>query len=352
MISKHIKELVKENSRVIVPDFGAFMVQDTPSGKQISFNDFLKFNDGLLVNQIIKSEKIGKNEALDKIKNFVKDIEKSFSEKKSFEIKEVGFLSKDNNNTIKFESEKTEKKEEKPLEITSPPPLPINEKEKATPKEEVKKETPPPPPKVETKIPLKTTSTQKKTVIPQSLSGQTANAKPEAKRPEKSNTSNSQQIVIKENKNKTILFIIVGVVLLLGILFFVEYKFSIIGLFDSKKELTVEKTPMITKPIVTDTLPIQDTTLIEEPKVEQEEPTKVVDPNVKRYYIVAGSFRIKRNADNYNQKLISEGYKSEIVERNSGFYTVTYKTLYNWNEALSEWRNMRNVNQETWILVR
>lgn len=347
MISKHIKELVKENSRVIVPDFGAFMVQDTPNGKQISFNDFLKFNDGLLVNQIIKSEKIGKNEALDKIKNFVKDIEKSFSEKKSFEIKEVGFLSKDENNTIKFESKKTEtaeKKEEKPL----PPPSPIIAKEKQieAPKEEEKKVVPPQ--KVETTPPPKTASTQKKTVIPQKPLGQKASMKPEAKSPEK---SKSQTIVVKENKNKTLLLIIIGIVLFLGILSFIEYKFSIVGLFGNKTELTVEKAPVITKPIVTDTLPTKDT-IIEEPKVEREEPTKVHDPNVKRYYIVAGSFKIKRNADNYNQRLINEGYSSEIVERNSGFYTVTYKTLYNWNEALREWRTMRNTNSETWILVR
>lgn len=347
MISKHIKELVKENSRVIVPDFGAFMVQDTPSGKQISFNDFLKFNDGLLVNQIIKTEKIGKNEALDKIKNFIKDIEKSFSDKQSFEIKEVGFLSKDENNTIKFQSKNNEQKEEKPL---IPPPSPSTDKKIEEPKKEEKKETPPQ--KVETKIPLKTTNTQKKIIIPQKpLEQQMPNTKFGTKSSEKSKSTVNHKVVVKENKPKTILFIIIGIVLFLGILFFIEYKFSIIGLFENKKEMTIEKTPVITKPIVTDSLPAKDT-IVEEPKVEREEPVKTIAPNVKHYYIVAGSFKVKRNADNYNQKLINEGYVSEIVERNSGFYTVTYKTLYNWNEALKEWRNMRNINQETWILVR
>ena len=39
MISKYIKELIENNNRIIIPDFGAFMIQNTPDGKQISFND-------------------------------------------------------------------------------------------------------------------------------------------------------------------------------------------------------------------------------------------------------------------------------------------------------------------------
>ena len=49
MISKYIKELIPGNSRIIIPDFGAFMIQDTPNGKVISFNDFLKVNDSVVV---------------------------------------------------------------------------------------------------------------------------------------------------------------------------------------------------------------------------------------------------------------------------------------------------------------
>ena len=60
MIKNYLKGLIESNSRVIVPDFGAFMVQTSAKGKQISFNDFLKFNDGLLANEIIRAEKITK----------------------------------------------------------------------------------------------------------------------------------------------------------------------------------------------------------------------------------------------------------------------------------------------------
>ena len=58
MINEYIKELISNNSRVIIPDFGAFMIQNSDNGKIISFNDFLKFNDGVLVNKIIVNEHI------------------------------------------------------------------------------------------------------------------------------------------------------------------------------------------------------------------------------------------------------------------------------------------------------
>jgi nucleoid DNA-binding protein len=84
MLSNYLKALIESNNRIIIPDFGAFMIQDSPEGKQISFNDFLKFNDGLLVNQIIKTDKVSKIQATDQIKEFITEVEKSFAQNKPY----------------------------------------------------------------------------------------------------------------------------------------------------------------------------------------------------------------------------------------------------------------------------
>lgn len=357
MISKYIKELIENNNnRVIIPDFGAFMVQNTPSGKQITFNDFLKFNDGLLINQIIKAEKIGKADALEQIKNFVKEIEKKFADGKPFEIKEIGFLRRDEQKTVKFDSKLVETS--KPIKKQTTTIIPDEKKEEKKVVEETKIETKkeetkiPPPIKKTTIPPLKSKPVEtKKTTIPNKPLNKKTPV--ETKTPV-AKTKTTEKTVVKEKDNKKLIIIIAaGVVLLLGILALVEYKFSVVGLFGSDDKQVVEQQPVITKPepVVADTLPEKDT-IMEQPVVEEKEPKQVVDPNAKRYYIVAGSFKIKSNAERFNQKLINEGYQSEIIERNIGYYTVTYKTFYNWHNALTEWQNMRVTDSETWIFIQ
>ncbi|NJM14971.1 MAG: hypothetical protein HC896_05945 [Bacteroidales bacterium] len=51
----YIVELLNSNKRVIIPDFGAFIVkQGTPV--TYVFNEFLKYNDGLLIDHVAKKK--------------------------------------------------------------------------------------------------------------------------------------------------------------------------------------------------------------------------------------------------------------------------------------------------------
>ena len=89
MIEKYIQELLKDNNRVILPDFGAFLVRATSKHKDsndlalklpdVYFSPFLKFNDELLVKFVIEKEKITKEEAMIKIKAFIISISYSFT---------------------------------------------------------------------------------------------------------------------------------------------------------------------------------------------------------------------------------------------------------------------------------
>ncbi len=378
MIHKYIKELVENNNRVIIPDFGAFMVQSTANGKQISFNDFLKFNDGLLINQIIKTEKISKNEATDQIKAFIKEIERCFVTGKPYEIKDVGFLVKDNHGNIKFDLNPSVDKATVAATDNKPTIVLDEKKEKVEPKAESKKPAP------KTKAPVKPVpkpETQKKAKVESEgmpkkeiekpkvdskpvLKPQVPPIKPVAVPASKPVAKQSAEkiassILDKKNttlassnnsKNTKLIIIIAAVVVVLGGGTWAVLNFNLLKVFN-KPGPVVEV--VIIEPVI-DTVPeeVVDTTEVievEQPKVVEE---PVVDSNAKRYYIVAGSFKVASNANNYSQKLSGEGYNSEVIERSNGYYTVSYKTIYDWNEALREWRTMRNINSETWILVR
>ena len=78
MTIKFLKELVENNARVILPEFGAFLVKDDGSGKfnpdNVSFSPFLMYNDGMLEDSFAKQLSITKDEASKKIKEFVESV--------------------------------------------------------------------------------------------------------------------------------------------------------------------------------------------------------------------------------------------------------------------------------------
>ena len=83
MITNYLKELLNDNECVIIPEFGAFISKRhsatidyanhrfLPPHKEIVFNDKLKNDDGILADFISKKENISKEEASNKIHEFV-----------------------------------------------------------------------------------------------------------------------------------------------------------------------------------------------------------------------------------------------------------------------------------------
>lgn len=376
MISKYLKALIESNNRIIIPDFGAFMIQDSPEGKQISFNDFLKFNDGLLVNQMIKTDKISKDQATAQVKDFIKAVEKSFTQKKPYHIEGVGFLSKDNHGNIKFETKIEDTKEQKPAATDVKPTIELAtepKKEEApkaakeTAKEPVKKETPAKEEKKEEKKadpiaekakPSTTATTAKTAEAPKAevkkeaptktatsaTSQKTTAQKTTATKPKVATTSN--------NSNTTTIIVVIAAVLVLFIGgYFLLKAMGVIG--GGKKP--VPEVVQVPEPVV-DTV-AQDTitkdTIIEEPTVI-DEPTVIEEPATEepKFYLIGGSFKVVSNAERFNQKLIDEGYNSTIIVRNNGFNCVSYNGFMTWEEALAAWRDLKNANQQVWILVR
>ncbi len=100
-MDKYINKLLDANNRVIVPDFGAFIVKQLHP-RTIVFNEFLRYNDGLLVDLLADEEKLDKETARQKIVDYVEDMNKKLDKGQKFTIASLGILAKEANGKISF----------------------------------------------------------------------------------------------------------------------------------------------------------------------------------------------------------------------------------------------------------
>ncbi|CAL2103786.1 SPOR domain-containing protein [Tenacibaculum sp. 190130A14a] len=116
-LANYINDLLYRYDCVIVPNFGGFVTNKIgakvnnfthtmqPPKKQITFNTYLKHNDGLLANYVASSEKITFQQAVSKIQEEVTKWEEALKEG-SVEVSAVGTLSLNDENQITFEPNK------------------------------------------------------------------------------------------------------------------------------------------------------------------------------------------------------------------------------------------------------
>jgi len=101
MIVKYIRELLKDHDRVIIPNFGAFL-KSKGEIKKIIFNEFIKFNDGQLINLISEKEGFPVSDASKRVDDFAEKIKNELSEKEKTEFEGIGYLYKDENGRTRF----------------------------------------------------------------------------------------------------------------------------------------------------------------------------------------------------------------------------------------------------------
>ncbi len=120
----------------------------------------------------------------------------------------------------------------------------------------------------------------------------------------------------------------------------------------SKKPQKPVKTAVVEKKVVKDTTAVD--TVKSKPVVKEVEPPKPAD----KYFLIAGSFANKKNAEIFKAKLVAEGYQSVIIERphglNGEFYKVSYKSFYDRKEAFAELRTARysEGRDDVWLLIK
>lgn len=358
-MNKYIIELLKTHTRVIIPDFGAFIVKVTEASeggegkKIITFNDFLKFNDGVLINHIIKTENINKTEALTKIKEYIKSIEQEFRKNNSYKIGDLGELSKDSRGGINFAAtgEKKEKPEVKKVE------------KKIEPKQSKKKDVEAIKKEAQKKPEIKKEETKKEPIAKS------------VQKAEKKTVVTPKKPVQKATKKKNVIMPVAIIVILVAAIIWSLFHFDVIENINKKyfakaekKIVKVEK-PRAQKTIksIIDTKTIKDSTKEKneaepktvKPKVEmtktnksvaKKQAKKVQKTNVRKYYVVAGSFKIEANAKDFINKLTSKGFTPEYIGERKGFYTVCYSSFNSEREAYNEAQKLKKQQVNCWVL--
>ena len=120
----------------------------------------------------------------------------------------------------------------------------------------------------------------------------------------------------------------------------------------TKKPQKPVKTAVVKKEVVKDTVKKEE--LKPEVKEVIPEPPKPAD----KYFLIAGSFAKRHNADVFVSKLEADGYNAQVIERPGGpngeFYKVSYMSFYDKKEALAELRTARQSegNGDVWLLIK
>jgi hypothetical protein len=372
-MEKNIIALLDINLRVIIPEFGAFIIRQNEP-KVVVFNEFLRYDDGLLIDYIAKIEGIEKEIAGQRIADFVEEATKVLDNGDTFIIKGLGSLIKDSSGKITFTqapakekitkeiagqdtgSKKSEQVQEpiKEIELESSEEIVIE------PKTEKVKE---PVPKTRAKRSTKTSDkkTQDKKIgevhLPEPAEStvvreQTLVNPPEEVKP--SDTVESTTIPVKRTINQTnqiLIWILVILFVNAAILAWFVYKDDFKRIFRKNKIPAVLSDSVIQR--LSDSLmeAASDTSLIfdEASDLTDALPT-TYSSEIVRYYIIAGSFVDEANADALVDSLTKRGFKAEKFIRTGNRYYVAFASFSDKESAYKELKRIREeVEPKAWV---
>ena len=162
--------------------------------------------------------------------------------------------------------------------------------------------------------------------------------------------------VPSKSKNSTSTIIIVAaIVVVLGAASIIAYlNWDTVNGWFSKPEpkVVVDSTAIKAKQLRQDSLRqakiIADS--IKQAKLDSIQKQRELEESMPKYYLVAGSFQQKKNADKFVNKLNATGYNSKIFMERRGYYRVCYSSFLERKEAFNEYRKLKNKNVEVWVI--
>ncbi|MCU4162401.1 HU family DNA-binding protein [Carboxylicivirga caseinilyticus] len=347
-MEKHILSLIKENNRVIIPNFGAFIVAKE-NGFTILFNNFLSFNDGLLIDYVASNEGITSEQASEKVDKYVEEVKQKLDSSGEYIINGLGTFTKDATGILRFtqaeevngeedlkeENElldidgfvKEDVKEEESVEdsVETPGITMVNE----DPLVEVEEE------KVEEKFEEPKLVEESKTSV--------------------TNVTNQYIEEDKKRRNRSILIFLIIFVLLPIIGVIVYFSFFNNDKTPVKKEV---KTQPVEKPKTEDSIKLDDKlqgNVVAGPEVKKEEKPVVVQPVAidKPHHIIVGSFKSNENALRYIKSLEAKGFDKCTTIQHNSMTLVSIESFDKVYKAQQRQEEILNSNRiESWILTK
>ncbi len=118
MNSKELTDLIHQHTRIILPEFGAFLVKDSGEKEfnpnNVSFSPFLRYNDGLLEVYVAKSRGISKEDASKEVHNFVETVKNELLEKGIYPLEGLGVLKRDQRGSLSFSLSQPDSNKDQP----------------------------------------------------------------------------------------------------------------------------------------------------------------------------------------------------------------------------------------------
>lgn len=314
-IEHYISQLLYRYQCVTVPGFGAFLTEIQsakldestnsffPPKKLVSFNPYIKNNDGLLANHLAKEEKINYEVAVTIIQTEVENWRKSIHEMGQLTFKNIGGFSLNSENNIVFvPSEQINYlKESFGLSAFVSPTV----KREVSKREEYKEIVE----QLEEKAPIVFT-------------------------PEK-------------RKNYSYLKYAAVFVIALGITVFASFQ-----AYKSYENQIAQQTLMIEQKVQKKiNQRIQEATFF----IENPLPSVTLSiPSSKMpYHVVAGAFSIERNADKLLERLTKLGFQAKKIAVNKyGLHPVLYGSYSSYTEAYKAMKEIqKSDNPNAWLLI-
>jgi nucleoid DNA-binding protein len=361
-MDKYLVALLNNNLRVIIPDFGAFIIRQQEP-KIVVFNEFLKYDDGLLLQYLIKTEAIEMDVARRLLSEYTGHATRALETGEAFTIAGLGELQKDRSGKIVFTAEsvtstrdKVQSSQEDTViqlvdENSEPKPKPRPKpklKEKTVPKA-VSKNTQELPVSKVTETPPKVPEPITMTIEPE------VNITPKIQTPVET-LSTAIHSVVKDKQTgdrriqirKWVLILLLANIVILAFFIFRNnirnvFKKNIepIGIMDSViKQLgdsvraAAADTSLIFREASNDSSVIKNDSL----KVNL------------RYYIVAGCFRDEINADELVRSLKKMGFNAEKFGKIGNLYAVSFVSFDDKELAVNELERIRKeIHPEAWM---
>jgi len=363
-LGKYIQLLLPKNETVIIPGFGAFISTYKPAeidkesgaikppSKEITFNQKIRNNDGLLVGTIAEKEGVSHFEALQRIETERENILYQLDKGEKVTLEKIGELQYDDHQNIHFNSFEGENLLLDAFGL-----------EAAFPSTEISDES-------EEESEVNYEDKKLKEFIT-AVNGHSSEKETLEKDPPSEGVKEPEPVMEEkgeEKKSRGWLWFLLILLPLIGV-----------GIFMIRKN-NEEKPPVAEvnkKPVITDiapdeaetatvpdtiqqdsveAVPLEDgeTVTSEEDSVIQEEPevsAKYLDPDPSKYYLVAGSFKEKKNADKYFAQLENRGFEPFHLGKQGNYHIIGLGEFNSEQEAFDAQDEFLEENPESGVWI-
>jgi hypothetical protein len=356
-MDKYIVALLNNNLRVIIPEFGAFIIKQKEP-KIIVFNEDLNYDDGLLIDFMMKTEGVEKEIAQQQLSDFLTRAAKILDDNTVFTIEDLGSLRKDFDGRLSFTPEGVGQTQSIAEELRDEPIMVLDE-EPPEPKPENKASHLP---SSLTKKPGKETDTKtkgSKKKVPASEIQDEIHPKQELREEfsEKPDISEPVSLPVefvnssRWPSRKVVRWLLIILLANSAVILFLIYQDQFRNMFKPKPQSYFITDSLFDR--LSDSVKVAavDTSLVFKEVYDTADATvnNHEEGNL-RYYIVAGCFRDEVNADDLVKSLKDSGFNAEKFGTIGNLYAVSFVSFEDKELAVKELKRIREeIHPEAWM---